>query len=541
MKIAAWLKEGGQALLDACVPRRRTLRQLRASWGMPGDKDADGASRLFDLTRKAASVSVVDDQTWIDLEFPRLFADIDTSQSPFGSQVLYRQLRFYARSPTDAATHYASCKTLQRDAPLRERLQLALTNLDIDANWHLARFIFGSSPQIERIHRLLPWWSLCCIAVTIATLASALPIWVWLTMIALNLWLIVRCSAPLFRDIEMLKACSRMVRSAHHLAAIRDGDTPIPQLTQLRSQALLRRRIQRSLGWIGVLYSPLVQSIAVWLNLLFLVELAAYARTVARFDRVREELAATFESVGALDAAIAVASWLERQPWHCQPSICSTSRLHLIDGIHPLVARPVPNSIRLEARSALITGSNMAGKTTFIKLVGINVILGRTLGMCLARHAVLPNTSVMAVIRGDHSVASGKSHYFAEMKAIQTFIARADRRCCQLFLIDELFNGTNTVERLAAGRAVLERLDTKAQVLVTTHDVELQDDVSGPYDRYYFQEDPEVDGWFDYRLRAGRATRHNAIQLLARNGFPPDLVAEALRYADAYAAEGART
>jgi len=139
------------------------------------------------------------------------------------------------------------------------------------------------------------------------------------------------------------------------------------------------------------------------------------------------------------------------------------------------------------------------------------------------------------VIRGEHSVESGKSHYFAEMTAIQTFIECADHGSCRLFLIDELFNGTNTVERLAAGRAVLERLGRNAQVLVTTHDVELQDDVAGPYDLYYFQEDPDVDGWFDYRLRAGRTERRNAIQLLARNGFPADLVADALRYSDTYA------
>lgn len=60
----------------------------------------------------------------------------------------------------------------------------------------------------------------------------------------------------------------------------------------------------------------------------------------------------------------------------------------------------------------------MAGKTTFIKLVGIHLILGRTLGVCFARRATLPDTGVTAVIRGENSVESGKSYYFAEMTAI---------------------------------------------------------------------------------------------------------------------------
>lgn len=178
----------------------------------------------------------------------------------------------------------------------------------------------------------------------------------------------------------------------------------------------------------------------------------------------------------------------------------------------------------------------MASKTTFIKLVGIHLILSRTLDFCFARSATLPDAGVMAVIRGEHSLESSKSHYFAEVTAIQIFIERVDRGTCRLFLIDELFNGTNTVECLAAGRAVLERLGRSAQVLVTTHNVELQDDVTEPYDLYYFEEDPDVDGWFDYRLQPGRTVRRNAIQLLARNGFPADL-ADALGYARTYASD----
>ncbi|MGO3127483.1 MAG: MutS-related protein [Luteimonas sp.] len=534
MTIFELLKDGGRALLDALFPRRQALARLRAKWGQPGDKALSGISRYFDLTREASAGDVVDDQTWTDLEFPRLFADLDTTESPLGSQYLYRQLRFYAE-PAPAAAHYASCQTLRADATLRERLQLALAGLDTASNWQLARFIFGAPPEVDPLHRLLPWWSLVCVVVLVLVAATPLPIWALLLTVGINLLLILWLSTPLFRDIELLKGCSQLLRIADSLARVRSDASALPQLARLRAEARLRRKVRASLGWIAFLYSPWVQSVAIWLNLLCLLELAAYGRTVARFGRVRAELAATFESVGAVDAAIAVASFLEQRPQHCEPVISKGSRLDLVDGTHPLTMRPVANSIRLDGRSALITGSNMAGKTTFIKLVGINLILGRTLGFCFASRATLPHTRVMAVIRGEHSVESGKSHYFAEMTAIQTFIEHADRGTCRLFLIDELFNGTNTVERLAAGRAVLERLGRNAQVLVTTHDVELQDDVTGPYDLYYFQEDPDVDGWFDYRLRPGRTDRRNAIQLLARNGFPADLVADALGYADVYA------
>lgn len=326
-----------------------------------------------------------------------------------------------------------------------------------------------------------------------------------------------------------------MLRVADDLASIQSNQ-PLPsQLVRLSIETAQRNKARKALGWISVLQGRVTEKITVWLNLIFLAELSAYSRTIKQMGCVRAELASTFEILGSLDAAIAVASYLEFRPEHCQPVISNGSLLEIVDGHHPLIGRPVKNTIRLDGRSALITGSNMAGKTTFIKMVGINVILGRTMGFCLASKASFPNSSVMASIRGEHSVESGKSHYFAELEAIHSFIESAKRGDCKLFLIDELFNGTNTIERLAAARAVLESLGGNAQALVTTHDVELQDDVARLYDLFYFQEDPDVEGYFDYLLRPGTTSKRNAIQLLARNGFPGDIVANAMKYSEHYA------
>ena len=99
-----------------------------------------------------------------------------------------------------------------------------------------------------------------------------------------------------------------------------------------------------------------------------------------------------------------------------------------------------------------------------------------------------------------------------------------------MFLIDELFSGTNTIERIAAARAVLESISSSATVLVTTHDVELQALLGERFDLYHFREDPDVEGFFDYRLRPGPTNERNAIRLLARLGFPDDIVRRALSF-----------
>jgi hypothetical protein len=530
----ASFRQNFDLLFEALSARRRGLGRLRDKWGRPGDKDGKLAGRFFELTRDA-SPSVVDDKTWTDLEFPRIFADIDSTESPLGSQYLYRQLRTYVESPEALAIQLASCEQLRAEAGLREEIQLRLSDLDAEANAYLANFIYGKPPAVPEYLRWMPWWSLACVALVPIDYLASLPASLCVIVLGINAVLNLRLSLQVSRETDLLSTCGMMLRTAEKLAAVPAPPTPLPQLQRLSEDAPLRARARKALGWLTLLQSPLIQPIVIWLNLFFLANLSATSHAVRRMARVRPELAATFEAVGALDAAIAVASFLEGHPDRCAPRIVQASLLEIVDGTHPLVRKPVANSIRLDGRSALVTGSNMAGKTTFIKMAGINLILGRTLGLCLASRATLPDTPVMASIRGEHSVESGKSHYFAEMEAVQGFIEGAKQGRCRLFLIDELFNGTNTVERLAAGRAVLESLGAHAQALVTTHDVELQDDVAHLYDLYYFQEDPDVEGFFDYRLRPGRTTRRNAIRLLARNGFPADVVDKALEYSEHYA------
>jgi DNA mismatch repair ATPase MutS len=272
-----------------------------------------------------------------------------------------------------------------------------------------------------------------------------------------------------------------------------------------------------------------VQFISIWLNVAFLAELVAYTLALKHFAQLRSVLQSTYQLLGSIDASIAVASCLERFPDHCRPQFASTRLIDIEASYHPLLAIPVHNSLCLDGRSALIAGSNMAGKTTMIKTIGTNIIFGRTLGFCLATRATIPQSSVMASIRSEHSVESGKSHYFAEIERLQAFIECAGRGDCRVFIIDELFSGTNTVERIAIARAVLERLCADAQVLVTTHDVELQQYLSDEYDLYHFQENPDIEGFFDYQMRPGAATERNAIRLLDRVGFPSEVVARAMK------------
>lgn len=509
--------------------RRLALARLRARWGKPGAKDGWLASRYFELSHDESASDFVDDRTWLDLEFPKIFSDLDSTLTPVGGQTLYRMMRHYVADDGELADRYRACEAFRSDAAVREAIQLGLGALEGDTNANIADFIFGKPPAKPKFGRLAPLCGVLSAVMLVGVIFFSAPLVFWIALVVCNLVIFLRTSRALVHDNQQLEDCYGLVRVADRLAKIPSHSQP--QLAQLVAESLQRATARRKLRWFALSQGTLLSNLLTPFNVAFLLEYNLYVWTVKQIDRIQPALASTFRLVGALDAGIAIASFLECSPGHCLPYITQQSLIDIEDGCHPLTANPVGNSIRLDGRSALVTGSNMAGKTTFIKMLGINVILGRTLGFCLASRAAIPRTSVMASIRNAHSVESGKSHYFAEIEAIHSFIETAKRGDCRLFVIDELFNGTNTVERLATVRAVLESLCRNAQVLVTTHDVELQSVLGEHYDLYHFREDPDVEGFYDFRLRKGASTARNAIRLLERTGFPPEIVVRAMEYA----------
>jgi len=511
--------------LDVLSPRRRTLRELRSRWGRPGENDGWLASRYFDLTRLPGDTQV-DDRTWNDLEFPRVFAKLDSAVTRIGSQSLYRRLRTYQDDEAAARAEYAAFRTLRTVRPLRESVQLILAGLRADTAAYLCDHVFGEPLRSLRHPVWIALWGLLSLAVLASVLVSAVSPLALVAVLAVNAAIIFGLSPRANGLVEELRGACDFVAVAGRLARLR-CPARIPQLDALAAAEDVLREARRAFRGFKF-FQRSEYGLGVWLNLLCFAEWIAYTRTVGRFNALRARLQQVYELVGSLDAAIAVASFLERTNAHCVPRFSDDGSIEIEAGYHPLLVAPVCNSITLRERSALVSGSNMAGKTTFVKMVAINIIFGRTLGICLAARAAIPRASVLASIRAEHSTESGKSRYFAEMEALLSYLRIAEEGRPPIIVIDEPFSGTNTTERVAAAKAVLAALGAHATVLATTHDVELQALLDARFDAYHFREDPDVEGFFDYRLRSGLCTEGNALRLLAKIGFPPEVVADAV-------------
>ena len=170
----------------------------------------------------------------------------------------------------------------------------------------------------------------------------------------------------------------------------------------------------------------------------------------------------------------------------------------------------------------------MSGKTTFIKTVGINLILAQTFYFTLSRKFSVPKYFVKSAINRSEDLENKKSYFFVEVEELQKFLELSSTSEKYVFLIDEIFRGTNTIERLAASTAVLSELNKKSLVFVTTHDIELQELLQQNFEMIHLSEQvKDNEYYFDYKIRKGPCSSGNAIKLLELKNYPAGVVKQA--------------
>ena len=280
-----------------------------------------------------------------------------------------------------------------------------------------------------------------------------------------------------------------------------------------------------------------------WVSLLFSLDLSALYFGLRELESRGESFFRLIAAVGEIDAAISIAAYRygsagwTRPVWREAGARATLTRIR-----HPLLGDAVPNSVTLGSPSGMIvTGSNMSGKSTFLRTVGVTTVLAQTIYTCLADTYEAPPYVVKSCIGRADDPASGKSYYLVEVDSVLTLVRDSDSKEPHLFLFDELFRGTNAVERIAAGEAVLRSLlEPRADrskvphvVLAATHDQELAGLVEDWYAAYHFTDAIGDDDLlaFDYQLQRGVASARNAIRLLELRGAPATLIARAMERA----------
>jgi DNA mismatch repair ATPase MutS len=289
------------------------------------------------------------------------------------------------------------------------------------------------------------------------------------------------------------------------------------------------RRLNRILGFgelrrsAALLHFP-IQALTLWdFHVLFALE--RWRRHTGA--RVRGWL----DALAELDALTALATAKYDNPEWATPAIAASPILQAEALGHPLIPddRRVVNGVAIGPPGSLllVTGSNMSGKSTLLRSIGLNVVLAQAGGCVCAARLELPACDLQTSIRVQDSLELGLSYFMAALARLKGVVDAAEHERegrVLLYLLDEILQGTNSVERGIAVRAVARHLlEAGAIGAMTTHDLALaeQEPLRSAAHLVHFTEtvDESGDMRFDYRLRPGLATSRNALRLMQLIGI----------------------
>jgi len=550
---AWWLVLPGAVLLAAAVRNEQVLEAMAVASQLKALREQQLARRhrrWGNVPVPAAPSQIFDQAVARDLDVfgsRSLFQWLCLARTPLGRDTLAEWLMTPAQ-PELVARRQQVVRALAAELDWRESLQLhasllgdAATNGRQFAEWAIGPGWLAERPVLRWLTRLLPLVGVAMVlAAAAGTIAAPTTIGLLIGLLAVNLAVSVGFTGGV-HDVfdrvsrrgdevghyhEMLAVATRLPDSVGHLPVgerdLREvadrGITGLASLHRITQVANARRS-----GFWGILV--LIAHIAILWEFHVLAWLETWQRRHGR------EVPDWLNVIGQLEAFTSLATATYDHPDWCFPRLDSAAACLRAESLgHPLLPheKRVANDVTVGPAGTLllVTGSNMSGKSTLLRSLGVNVLLAQAGGPVCARSFELPPVEVQTSMRVADSLADGVSFFFAELLRLKQVVehARNARQSGRtlLYLLDEILQGTNSRERQIAVTHVLRHLLAQGAIgAVSTHDLELAScrELQEACRTAHFRETLSGDlhhrnMTFDYLLRPGVSPTTNALVLL---------------------------
>lgn len=515
--------------------KKKDIERLKASFGKMKDEHFhfEFVEQFFRRKDSSAAFQILTDKSCHDLDFQELFMFVDRTSSRVGQQYLYNKLRTI---PTDSAEVLLNEEIIKRftyDTEFRIKTQRQLEKLENDEAYYLTSLFQEEHIEPPKWFFIIRLLSITSLLSLVLGMFNSQFFFILLGVVIVNLGIHYWNKKNLNQYLGSIPQLLRLNSIAFNLYqddSLRKLDPDLPGsmaiINQVRNRMSFFQLEARLQGDLEAAFWMMLEIF----KILFLLEPLLLFGVLKRLDSKRKEIEDVFSFVGHIDSLLSIASLRKGLAVYCVPVINEGDNQIVARQVyHPLIIDCVPNSISVVDKSILLTGSNMSGKTSFIRTIGLNIITGLTINTCFAESMTIPRARIFSAIRISDDLVNDKSYYFEEVLTIKELIQNSANAKPNIFLLDEIFKGTNTIERISAGKAVLSSLcKNNSVVLVSTHDIELADMLSDNYELYHFSEivgDRNVD--FDYKLKTGKLKNRNAIRILQINDYPDSVIVEA--------------
>ncbi len=503
----------------------RGLARLRDEWigtGITGERFRD-ASHVYaedlDLFGKGG-----------------LFELIATTRTAAGEDTLAGWL-LHPAAREQVLSRQPAVEELRPKLDLREDIALLAQDVRSDVNVSkLDRW--GSAPVVKLPGVLRPLAMLLAvsgIAALIAFFAHAIPLWPLLAILGCDFAIIFAFRSKVSSILESVEGSGRDLKVFSALVERLDAEQfTSPKLRELREALTIAgepvskrvRQLERLIDWFDSSDHVLVRVLR---PLLLWQEQLAISFENWR-ARSGPHIGSWVHAVAEFEALSSFAALAFERPDWTTPQLLATETA-TFDAIglrHPLIPASVcvVNDLALDTERPMlvVSGSNMSGKSTLLRAVGLNGVLAWAGAPVAATALSVSPLAIGASIRVNDSLQDHRSRFFAEITKIRQIVDLTKSGKPVLFLLDELLSGTNSHDRrMGASGIVKELLRANAIGLITTHDLALaniQQDVREGVANVHFEDQMNgTEMLFDYKLKPGVVTRSNAIELMRAVGL----------------------
>lgn len=479
-----------------------------------------------------------------DLGLNEVYADVDRSYTSPGANVLWNIMLDPLVDPMELAMRDSSIERLRTDEKLRNRAQKILTECgyEVSSDYMVPLMMeYSVAPGLLVLMGLFGLILLGLILFSIITRSMQAAITLVLPMLLVNAllgsWIERKEDISKLRKVKGLSfkgGITFQMASMMNLMNVLKAGVRIsedPDLAEMSSGIREHLKSVKPLFDSFRLFSLLARvDVLDYIAQLFLFKHILFYSTQARLKNDNAKLRSFVWAVGYVDALLSIAAYRDdldqyNEPWTKPVLSGKKAHLKMIDGVHPLIEDCVPNSMELNNQGLILTGSNMSGKSTFMRVLGLNAIMAQTLYMVLAKSYEASPFQVMSSIDPGDDVLTGKSYFMAEAEAVLRIINQLDGEIPGLFILDELFRGTNPTERISASVQIIDYIQRhNCFLILATHDRDIITYATGNFRKFYFTEKIGSEGLtFDYRLREGVSGTSNAIKILDLLGYPEEI------------------
>jgi hypothetical protein len=527
-------------VLHAMVLRKRSCAERAVSFyrnGLARIEDRWADSDKPDTVHAGARIDIHSSLYATDLDLfgqASLFGLLSLARTRMGEDTLAAWLL----SPSPVAEinqRHASVAELRNHLDLRE--DMAVLGEELKAGIHPKPLIEWAEAPNQLTHAWLRWLSLVLAVAAIAAgvvwaeFGTKIPFFAIVIVETIITASLHKRTAAIFHATEHALDDLHLLSSI--LARLEREQFESPRLQALKAQLSSHHlpgsqavaRLRTIVEYIRSLENPLMRGLNIPLMYTVQVAYAAEAWRNAHGRVVRSWLAAT----GEIEALLSLSGYSYEHPADPFPEFVEGSPCFNAEQLgHPLIpaAKCVRNDISVcgETRILLISGSNMSGKSTLMRAVGINTILAMAGAPVRAHRLQLTPLQVGASILINDSLQEGSSRFYAEITRLRHICGLAEKHPPVLFLFDELLQGTNSKDRLTGAEGVVRALLASGAIgLISTHDLALTHIAEQGDNRLHnvhFQDRIE-DGKmkFDFKLQDGVVTKSNGIELMRLIGL----------------------